>query len=156
MNSAIFITNSFFYTMLHKHPTFCLLCLHFLGITKSDGRIVKSKSRTSVRGWIHYSGRSLLCSDTCNCVDVIVMYHHEVIFVLCQGSYKLGKCSPYQTWMQGNTSSQINSDIIKYVQRHEAHPTEMNSSSSNKNPSWDMIWPTEDRKPQNWQQSTAV
>lgn len=141
--------------MLHRHPVFCLLCRHFLGITKSDGRIVKPKSRTSVRRWIHCSARSPLCSDFCNYVDAIVMYHHEVVFVLCQGSCMLGKDSPYQTWMQGNTFSQINFDITKYEQRHKAHPTEMNSSSSNKNPLWDMIWPTEDRKPQNWQQSTA-
>lgn len=59
-----------------------------------------SKMRTSVRRWIHGSGRRPSCSDFCNSVDVIVMYHLELIFVLCQGSYKLGECRPYQTWMQ--------------------------------------------------------
>lgn len=84
------------------------------------------------------------------------MYHFELIFVLYQGSYKLGERSSYQTWMQRNTFGRINFDIIKDVQKHNAHPTEKNSSSSSKNPPWDMIWPTEDRKPQNWKQSTAV
>lgn len=106
-------------------PCFCLL-LHFLRVTKSDGKIVKSKSRTSER--THCSGRNPSCSDFCNAVDVIVMYHLELIFVLCQGYYKPGECSPYQTWMQRNTFGWINFGIIKDVQRNNAHTTEMNNS----------------------------
>lgn len=50
-----------------------------------------------------------------------------------------------QSWIQRNTFSRRNVDIIEDVQRHNAHPIKMNSSSPNKNPPWDMIWPAGDR-----------
>lgn len=78
------IHNYVFIKCCMNTPCFCLL-LYFFRITKSDGKIVKSKSRTSVRRWIHCSGRSPSHSDFCSAVDVIVMYHLELIFVVVSG-----------------------------------------------------------------------
>lgn len=155
MNLVLFVTTNFVYEMLHEHSIVLFLYLHFLRITKPR-RIAKFKSRTSVRGWICCSDPGHSCSDQCKPTYVEVIHCSELIFALYQGSYKHSECGLYQSWIQRNTFSRINFDITMDVQRHKVHPNKTNSSSSNKNPLWDMILPRQHRKPQNWQQSTAV
>lgn len=55
---------------------------------------MKFKSRTSVRVWNHCSDASRSCPDFWNSMDVKVRYYFQLIFALCQGSHKYGKCSP--------------------------------------------------------------
>lgn len=92
MNSVMFKTTNSVYKM-HEHSVFCLLLLHFLRITKSDVRIVKLKSRTSVSVWTHRSDASPSCSNFCNSTDMKVRYYFQLIFALCQRSHKCGECS---------------------------------------------------------------
>lgn len=142
--------NHFVYKMLHEHTIFCLLWLHFLRITKSYDRMVKFESRTSVRGWIHCSDTSPSCSDFCSSVVVEVMSSFQLISVLYQRYYKHSECSLYASWIQRNTFSRMNLDIkIKCTQLKwtAALQTQILPET------WLDPW---DRKPQNWQQSTAV